>query len=147
MKKILPPFLFALCLLLMAVLHKFLPIVQFVDHPFNLIGVVLFVFGLCMSIIGKRHFSRVGTNIMTFDEPDKLITDGLFRFSRNPMYLGFSIALLGAALFAGSLAMLIIVVMFVVVSDRHYIQYEENVMRNKFGNSYSDYCQSVRRWI
>jgi len=86
MKKILPPILFALCLLVMALLDYLLPVARIDLVPLSLVGVVLFCTGLGIAIAENRHFSRVGTNIMTFDNPDKLVTDGLFRFSRNPMY-------------------------------------------------------------
>lgn len=147
MKKVLPPTLFALCLIAMIAVNYFSPITRFAVYPFNLIGIVLFFAGLGISTNGKRHFSRVGTNIMTFSAPDILVTDGLFAYSRNPMYLGFSIALIGAALLLGSLATLIIVIGFVLVADMHYIKYEETQMLNTFGDDYVSYCERVRRWV
>jgi len=147
MKKILPPILFAFCLLSMVLLHKYYPLMQIAGHPFNFIGIVFMAVGMGLTIAGNRHFSMVGTNIMTFDKPDKLVTTGLFKFSRNPMYLGFSTALLGAGLLAGSLSTIIVAILFVVVTDRFYIRFEENMMQNTFGESYSNYCEQVRRWI
>jgi len=74
MKFLLPPFLFLICLILVAALHHIVPILTLVSYPINLIGVVLFVFGLGLTIVGNRKFFKVGTNIMTFDKPDILVT-------------------------------------------------------------------------
>ena len=147
MKRILPPVLFVLCLLAILLLTVWLPIADIIDYPLTLLGVGLFVFGLGVSIAGKRHFSKIGTNIMTFGNPNVLVTDGLFRFSRNPMYLGFSISVLGAALLSGVLSSLLVFVMFTFLVDRNYIQYEEKKMIDAFGQSYIDYCSKVRRWL
>jgi len=147
MKKILPPILFALCLLAMVLLDQLLPILRIVEYPFNLIGIIFIVLGLSLTITSNRHFHKVETNIMTFDKPDKLVTNGLFKYSRNPMYLGFSMALLGVSLLAGSLVTLVVAVAFILVADRFYIRYEENMMLDTFGESYSSYCKQVRRWV
>ena len=148
MKKILPPILFAIFLIAMCLIcwgsgspHRMI-------YPYNLIGVPFFAAGLMLTVTGKRFFKQLGTNIMTFDEPDMLVTEGLFRHTRNPMYLGFVLALAGFSLLVGAAASsLLLVMLFFLITDRWYIAFEEKIMLRKFGLDYVKYCQQVRRWI
>ena len=73
-----------------------------------------------------------------------LVTDGLFRFSRNPMYLGMSAALMGLGVVLGTLLPLLVTVAFVIIADRWYIRFEAAAMRRKFGHAYA---QRTRRWF
>lgn len=75
------------------------------------------------------------------------MTDGLFRLTRNPMYLGFSVALLGLAVFLGSLVPMLLAVAYVLISDRWYIAFEENRMLARFGEDYRRYARRTRRWL
>ncbi|KZN47756.1 hypothetical protein N482_09020 [Pseudoalteromonas luteoviolacea NCIMB 1942] len=85
---------------------------------------------------------------MTFDEPNKLVVEGVFRYTRNPMYLGFVISLLGLFLLLGANELSLgVVVLFVLVSDRWYIRFEERMMFEKFREQYQAYCRNVRRWM
>ncbi|MBN1890783.1 MAG: isoprenylcysteine carboxylmethyltransferase family protein [Thermoflexales bacterium] len=76
-----------------------------------------------------------------------LITDGAFRITRNPMYLGFVLALIGAALLLGSLTVWIIVPLFAVLMDRLFITSEERMLKSAFGQAWLEYKARVRRWI
>jgi protein-S-isoprenylcysteine O-methyltransferase Ste14 len=127
-------------------LYFALPTPVLVPKPYNCIGAILAA-GLLLSFAGARQFARRGTNIKTFDDPDVLVTEGLFRFSRNPMYLGFVLFLAGAAIYFGTLASFIVAVAFAVITDRWYIRFEEQAMRRKFGAAYAAYAASVRRWL
>jgi len=147
MKKLLPPILFVLALLLMVVLDHILPIKKLIFPPFHYTGIVMFVCGFVIVIVGKGHFSKLGATIMTFYKPNMLVTDGLFRYSRNPMYLGFTLATAGVAVLLGSLSSLLVAIGFYIITDRWYIPYEENQMQMAFGESYATYCKTVRRWI
>ena len=119
-----------------------------VNYPYNLLGIFGVAIGLFISIKGKALFKTLGTNIMTFDNPDKLVTEGIYQYSRNPMYLGFVVALLGFALLTGaSIVSFLFVVLFFLITDRWYIAFEEKAMMKTFGREYKAYCQAVRRWI
>lgn len=110
-------------------------------------GLPVAVFGLGITMWGSHRFEAVGTNIKTFDDPDLLVTDGLFGWSRNPMYLGFTIALSGLAIGLGSLVGISAPIAFAVASDRWYIPFEEQKMRQTFKARYDDYTRHVRRWF
>lgn len=98
-------------------------------------------------MVGARQFERARTNIKTFDRPDKLVTWGVFRWTRNPMYLGFAGALFGLWLALGSASPALIMLAFWVTCDRWYIRFEERVMRQRFGADYLAYCERTRRWL
>nr|WP_277986290.1 isoprenylcysteine carboxylmethyltransferase family protein [Vibrio vulnificus] len=104
--------------------------------------------GLILSILGKQLFNKLGTNIQTFDEPTVLVTSGIYKYTRNPMYLGLTIAMLGfSILMGGSLSSFLLAIAFFLITDRWYISYEEQMMYTKFGIEYEEYCRKVRRWI
>ncbi len=147
MKKILPPTLMLVCLVLMAVSHWAFPIQTFFPVPFNFLGIVPLVLGVFISVSADRQFAKVRTNVKTFDEPGQLVTNGWFRYSRNPMYLGFVLILAGVWIMLGSASPLLEVLIFVAIADRWYIRYEEQKMTVKFGQAYEDYKHQVRRWI
>ncbi len=147
MKKIIPPVLFVICLAAMLLLWWWQPLELFLDYPDNISGVVLIILGLALAKQGSSLFERRGTNIQTFDDPDVLVTDGVFRISRNPMYLGFALALAGLAIVLGNFASLVVVLAFVVITDRWYIAFEEIVMIRTFGDRYRAYQQRTRRWL
>ena len=147
MKQIIPPMLFFICIGAMALLWAFAPWHELLAYPVNLFGIPLTLLGLGLAMRGSKVFEKVGTNIQTFEKPDVLITDGLFKISRNPMYLGFVLALLGIALVLGNLSSLLIVIAFFVITDRWYIAFEEDLMTKQFGDRYVEYSKRARRWL
>lgn len=81
-----------------------------------------------------------------FDPPRRLVTQGPYRFVRNPMYLGAGMALAGAGLFYESLFLLGYAVVFLLVCHLFVIGYEEPTLRSTFGIEYEMYCRKVKRW-
>lgn len=146
-KRVLPPALFLFAVVIMALLWRVAPLMELVSFPFSLAGLPLVLLGISFTVSGSRQFDQAGTNIKPFEDPDVLVTEGLFRFSRNPMYLGFAIALLGIALLLGNLSAFFIVPFFVVALDRGYVRYEETSMQRVFGERYENYKRQTRRWL
>lgn len=148
MKKLLPPVLFLIFVILMAVLCWQQGSPHTVPDGYSLLAIPFILGGLALAFSGSWLFKKKRTNIMTFGQPDLLVTEGVFKWSRNPMYLGFVIALLAfAVLLGGAYSSFALALLFVVVTDRWYIAFEEKVMRDKFGTAYEAYCQKVRRWV
>jgi protein-S-isoprenylcysteine O-methyltransferase Ste14 len=146
-KIIIPPFLFLICLLVMILLHRAWPITPLFPFPYNLLGIAPMVAGMLMGFLGFSRFMRVKTNLYTFGEPGKLVTDGIFKYTRNPMYLGLSLLLLGAWMLLGSLSPILAVAFFVITADRWYIRYEEQQLATKFGEEFERYRRRTRRWV
>lgn len=147
MQRLLPPLLLVLTWVAMILLAVVWPLGDPFPMPLRMIGGVLAGLGLLLSVKGARTFRLVGTNIMTFDKPDKIVTTGLFARSRNPMYLGFAICALGGAVALGSVTALIAAILFSITLDRWYVRFEETVMRETFGAEFDAYCSRVRRWL
>ncbi|HEY8666142.1 MAG TPA: isoprenylcysteine carboxylmethyltransferase family protein [Tepidisphaeraceae bacterium] len=147
MKKIVPPVLFLICLALMVLLRWLWPLRVVLPFPYNLLGIVPIIAGILSGLLGIRQFLKVHTNILPFRDADKLVTQGPYHLTRNPMYLGLALALLGAWALLGALTPLIGIVIFIVVADRWYIRFEERMLRQKFGPAFEDFCASTRRWI
>lgn len=145
MQKLLPPALVAICILVMIVLHLLLPLGVLMDRP--LLAGIVAIIGAGFTLSGARLFSRIGTNIKTFNKPDHLVTSGLFRFTRNPMYLGFLVLLLGIAIGLGTATPFVVVIAFFVITNLWYIPFEERKMEETFGADYRTYKARVRRWI
>ena len=79
--------------------------------------------------------------------PDRLVTTGVYAWTRNPMYLGMLLALAGVALALGTLSPWLLVLQFFVLAQCWYIPLEERKLAARFGRQYADYCRDVRRWI
>ena len=147
MKRILPPTVLEICIVVMIALHFLLPIKVILHFPLDLIGFIPLLSGLGLCDMGSQRFTAAKTNIKTFDKPDVLVSDGLFRYSRNPIYLGFAFALVGVWIVLGSLSPVIGPLFFIILTDRWYIPFEERMMANTFGKKYQIYKAKTRRWI
>ena len=147
MTTLLPPHIFLLCMLLSAGLSVVFPDLALLAYPLNMAGLLLVVPGLGLSIAGSRLFARVGTNINPLNAPDKLVTHGPFAYTRNPMYLGFVLALLGVAMLLGNIASILGALIFFTIIQWRFIPMEEAACAQMFGQDYIDYQQVVRRWI
>jgi protein-S-isoprenylcysteine O-methyltransferase Ste14 len=111
------------------------------------IGVVLLILGFVAGYSGFSAFRKAGTPIRPGDEPTKLVTSGPYRISRNPMYLGLELVLSGVFFLAKSPFFLIPPIVFFLLINFLQIPFEENLMAKRFGQSYAEYCQRVRRWV
>jgi protein-S-isoprenylcysteine O-methyltransferase Ste14 len=111
------------------------------------LGVAVAISGLGLTLAAARHFERRRANIVTFQSPTKLVVDGWFRVSRNPMYLGFTLVLAGVALALGGLLTSLPALLFVLAAETIYIPFEERAMTRVFGEDYRRYSKQVRRWF
>jgi protein-S-isoprenylcysteine O-methyltransferase Ste14 len=147
MKWLIPPLLIILLIVLMVILNWLSLGAEMVPSPYNHMGWFLIVIGLVSAQWEKVRFAKAETTFWTFDNPDKMITDGLFRFSRNPMYLGLGLLTIGAALVSNNYLSLFLVGVYFVTAQLWYIPFEEERMREKFGDEFLEYCQKIRRWL
>lgn len=147
MKWLLPPVLFAFCLIGMAAVVYLVPGSQLLRPPFNWLGAIVVVIGLAVGASGSRLFLRRRTELNTFGHPRQMVTDGVFAISRNPMYLGFVLMLLGVAFVVDRLAPFLFVLLFAAAAQFWYVPFEERRMRETFGDEYAGYCRKTRRWI
>lgn len=147
MQRIIPPILLLISSFLMILLHFIVPFQIVVHYPFNYWGIILMILGLTIAKKVSVTFSKIDTEIHTFKKPRQIVTNGLFQYSRNPIYLGFVIALIGLNIVLGSFTPLIVVLIFIFLTNHWYISCEEKNMKEEFGQEYENYKKRVRRWI
>ena len=146
-QKILPPFLFLFCCAAMIICSLLIPEWVYVPRPWNNLGFIFLFGGLAMVRNIQNLFKQHQTEINTFKPPQKLVTTGLFHYSRNPIYLGFSIALFGVAIALGNVIAFDGFLAFIITVNLWYIPFEEAEMEKQFGQDYLDYKNKVRRWF
>jgi protein-S-isoprenylcysteine O-methyltransferase Ste14 len=111
------------------------------------IGWLIFISGISLLAVAASLFRSKGTTVNPTKEPDKLVTEGIYRRTRNPMYLGMLLILTGLPFVVGSLIGLIFPVIFFFYMDRVVIPKEEAMVENVFGALYQKYKSQTRRWI
>ena len=146
-RKIIPPVYLLISLILMFVLDRYLPVQKVITSPFNYSGIFVGFCGLVLATNGLMSFKKAGTAIKPFEASTALVTDGLYRYTRNPMYLGLVILLIGVASYLGSLTPYIVIPVFFLIIQDCFIKHEEPFLENIFGKEYLDYKNNVRRWI
>jgi len=93
-------------------------------------------------------FARVGRGTPVPAEPPKrLVTNGLFRYSRNPIYVAYAAVLLGEFLWFGHVALLAYLGLYILAAQAIIVWWEEPVLRRRFGDDYLRYTGEVRRWL
>ncbi|MFB3894243.1 MAG: isoprenylcysteine carboxylmethyltransferase family protein [Phycisphaerae bacterium] len=148
MRKILsPPILVVISIGLMGLLNYFIRKPVFAREPWTVAAAIPAVLGIVIAYSAWRRMRREGTTVKCFNEPARLVTSGVFRYTRNPIYVGYVLGLIGAWIAYGAVSAGLVVVVFVLVVDRFYIRWEEKTLARKFGQDYEAYRAQTRRWI
>lgn len=112
------------------------------------LGLALVVAGITLAVIGVVTFVRAGTQVAPQSLTNRhLVVAGPFRFTRNPMYLGILIALMGVPLTNGMWLQYLAPLAFFLIINTIYIPFEETKMELQFGDEYRAYKRQVRRWV
>jgi protein-S-isoprenylcysteine O-methyltransferase Ste14 len=111
------------------------------------LAVALIVAGLGLMLLSAGHLKARKTTIIPHRNPSALVTHGVYRFSRNPIYLADVAILLGAILWWNALTALILVPVFMAVIEWRFIRLEEKTLRAHFGAKYESWAAVVRRWL
>ncbi len=139
-------------MLLIAVLLSYastivIPVVCFKGQ--TLLAVFIVLMGFLCAFTAVLQFKKAKTTLNpTMPEgASNLVDTGLFAYSRNPMYLGMALSLLGVSIYWGAVSILAILPAFIVYLTVFQIKPEEKIITNIFGQEYIDYCCRVRRWL
>jgi protein-S-isoprenylcysteine O-methyltransferase Ste14 len=147
--KIPPPVIALVCAGLAWALARFSPGFDY-SLPAGLpVAVFLVTAGFALDLSGLLVFRKAKTTInpLSPDRSTAIVQSGPYAFTRNPMYLGMAIALLGLCVFLGNPLTISAVVVFVAYITRFQIIPEERLLLGKFGEPYAQYMRAVRRWI
>ena len=145
--KLLPPVYLVIALVLALAFDYYAPVARVVPAPWNWAGVALVAAGLALIVSQAIVFKSKGTAIKPFDESSVLIQDGLYRFSRNPIYVGMVTLLLGVAIGLGTVTPFIAPIGMWIILSALFIRVEERMLEEKFGDRYRAYQRKVRRWL
>ena len=128
---------------------KVVPALKFSFSGSTALAVGLGVIGVGSGIMGVAQFQKAQTtpNPQALEKVSSLVTDGIYQYSRNPMYVGLVLILLGWAFYLSHFLAFVLLPIFILYMTRFQIQPEERMMARKFGKTYQDYLNKVRRWI
>jgi protein-S-isoprenylcysteine O-methyltransferase Ste14 len=143
--KLQPPLLAGIILVVATGLHVGAPAVPLPD--FRWPGWLLLVAGVFITGWARIVFVKESATLFVGDAPSRLVCQGPFRFSRNPMYVGITVCCLSLGLILNSAYFLAGAIAFFAVIAVAYVPFEEKRLREAFGRDYADYCRKVRRWI
>ena len=141
-----PPAYFCACILF-NVGTLFIPnLKKVILFPANLLGILIMTGGLYL--VSRTHFLlKKCDTTETYSKSNCFVRMGLFKYSRNPMYLGGMIFLTGLSCLTGNIIGFISPIFFFFIINLMFIPYEEEKMKTEFGQEYLDYKSKVRRWI
>ena len=145
-----PPLIFAIILIAGIGLHRKLPIRAALSLPRNmrlvlagsLIGAALATITSAVLVMIRAH-----TNPDPHQPTTAIVVDGPYRFTRNPIYLGFTLCYSGLIILFNALAALLLLPIALIIMQRGVIEREESYLERKFGEQYLSYKQRVRRWL
>ncbi|MCE6953412.1 isoprenylcysteine carboxylmethyltransferase family protein [Cereibacter sphaeroides] len=142
----LPPIWLLLFVIVAVALGRLVPFGLF-GLPGDVAGVALGLAGLVISALAARRMRARATTVMPHRVPAALVTDGVFRFSRNPIYLADVLILLGVLLWIDAPLALPLVPAYAWVLTRRFIEPEEARLKQAFGPAFDDWASRTRRWL
>ena len=142
-----PPILAALYLLTALGLHYLFPHTRIIPSSYRFLGIGIPGTGIFLTGWAFRLCKKKGTTRNPYGTPTAVVATGPFRFSRNPMYLGVSLVLLGVAIFVGTFPVFLAPLAFFLTMNAVFIPREEKTLERIFGREYLDYKDRVRRWL
>ncbi len=133
----------------MYLLAKYLPVGEFDFFGRTTLMIVLWAMAVVIALIALIQFARAGTTAspMKPGESTKLVTNGVYRYSRNPMYLALLMMLLGFGLYLGNAFNTLLAAGFVYYMNAFQIKPEEEALTQRYGREYLRYLKEVRRWF
>jgi len=141
-----PP-LYIICSIILGLTSYWLfPHTILIKSPYNLIGILPIFIGLRILRKASGLFTKKGTTFL-LEKSSVLVIEAYFKYSRNPMYFGCLILMLGLSLFLGNLTSFISPILFFLTINFICIPPEERLMEKTFGTEYLNYKKKVRRWI
>jgi len=147
MPKLQPPCYFFLGLSISIILDFVLPVYA-IPIPYNYYsGIIIFVIGAVITIWTDQLFKKYKTTVKPGQESKKLVIKGPYKYSRNPMYLGMLMILLGVSCLLGSAISFFSPLVFYVIINFKFIPLEEKMLAKKFTEQFTEYKKHTRRWL
>lgn len=147
--RVYPPLIMLATAVTMWLLDRYLPLPEILGVPWQRIGYVVMIAAVVLDLWGFGLCLRSGTTVhpLRLHNNRALVTEGIYRLTRNPMYLGLLLLLVGFAIRLGSLAPFLVLPLFVSAMNRLQIVHEERFLSERYGKDYDDYRNRVHRWL
>ena len=148
MKTKIPPPIIALVMIVLIYLSSLLIVPTTFNYQ-NSLSILVLIMGLACVLPSFRLFARYKTTIspLTPSDTAALVTEGMYRYSRNPMYLGLLLLTIASTIWFGAWLGIIINIVFIFLINFLQIIPEEEALLTIFGEEYEEYKKNVRRWI
>ncbi len=144
----LPPAFPILFTVVAAVVHAALWSFEPLTSPWNYIsGSIIIAIAAVMGFSSAAAFRSRGESLDVSKPTQRIVSDGIYATSRNPVYLGFILAIFGIGCFANSLAIMLAAIPAFAGLNWYTIPKEERYLRSKLGDEYEEYTKRVRRWL
>jgi len=147
--RIYPPLIMLATAAIMWLLDRYIPLPEILGVPWQRFGYVFVIVAVFLDLWGLGLFLRSRTTVhpLRLENNRALVTGGIYRLTRNPMYLGLLLLLVGFAIRLGSLTPFLVLPLFVSAMNRFQIAHEERFLSERYGRDYDDYRRRVRRWL
>ncbi len=142
-----PPIVYLAGLLLGVLIHSLYPVGFLPESVTVWLGVLLILAAVPIALTAILAFKRSGTPFDVRKPSTVIVTEGIYQFTRNPMYVSLVLAYLGIACWINSLWILLLLGLVLAIVDQGIIKREEQYLERKFGEEYLRYKSKVRRWI
>jgi protein-S-isoprenylcysteine O-methyltransferase Ste14 len=142
-----PPVLAVVLIVAAGILARFFPLPAISIPMHSTIGILFIVLGVAIAGLAFATFKRAGTPVRPGANPTQFVIDGPYRMTRNPMYLGLLLFVIGWFFVTVSPYFLIPPVVFYWMINFRQIPFEERLLVDRFGETYVAYCKRVRRWF
>ncbi|MCU7549988.1 isoprenylcysteine carboxylmethyltransferase family protein [Chitinophagaceae bacterium LB-8] len=145
--RIRPPVYFLIAIALMILLNSVFPLAHWLKFPWKYFGIVFIILGFALTYGSFILFRQAGTQTHPGVKATVLVHKGPYRYTRNPMYVGLVVILLGVAILLGSLSPFLVIPIMIWILHSKFILREEKWMESWFGESYLEYKKKTRRWL
>src|SRR5215212_11105430 len=146
-KNVHPPLVALLFIMIAYFLGRFVPLPFLVPPILRNIGLLVTFIGFLFGIGALLEFRKARTTLDPHGSSKRIVSSGVYRFSRNPIYLGFLLMVVGLPLTSGLYWGIIVAPFYIIMMNRLVIQHEEAYLEKKFGKTYTSYTSQVRRWL
>jgi protein-S-isoprenylcysteine O-methyltransferase Ste14 len=142
-----PPIVALMFIVIACFLGRFAPLSFAAPNILRYIGLAMTFVGFLLGIGALIEFRKARTTLDPHGSVRQLVTSGIYRFTRNPIYLGFLLMVIGLPLNSGLYWGIVLAPFYVLMMNRLIVQHEEAYLQRKFGKAYNGYTSRVRRWV
>jgi protein-S-isoprenylcysteine O-methyltransferase Ste14 len=142
-----PPVVALMFIVIAYFLGRFAPLPFSAPPILHYLGLALAFVGFLLGIGALIEFRAARTTLDPHGSARQLVTSGIYRFTRNPIYLGFLLMVIGLPLNSGLYWGIVLAPFYIFMMNRLIIQHEEAYLEKKFGKAYISYTARVRRWV